>query len=205
MSIPDSLRVVVLLIPLTLTACSGLLESNEPADRVYRLASFVMDATSEDASSYPSLQVTITAAPGMDTDRLLVLEGDARLNHYAAARWPDNAPEVLGSALRTTLQSVGTFSRVNHAASAHGADWLLELEIRELFVESNTVRWNLGGYVSCHGADRPVSLRSSVATDDSSLRLIVAAHQKALDEVSGKLADELADICEPPADSVSGR
>ena len=47
--------------------------------------------------------MTVSAVPGLDTDRVLALSTDARLNQYANARWPDHLPEVLTSVMKRSL------------------------------------------------------------------------------------------------------
>ncbi len=183
------------------SACSGLLDSNEPAERVYWLEPLVVQQTVVADGSQPSLAVSVNAAPGLDTDRLLILGPEARLNHYAAARWPDNIPEVLESLLRTTLESTGRFSRVTKGSVARSTDQELELEIRKFYTLGNEsenasmVRMALSGYVNCGASDHVIALEAAVDIDANRLSRIVAAYQHALHEVSRQLVAQLADTC----------
>ena len=191
------------------TACSGLLDSDEPAERVYWLESLVVQQVVANDGSLPSLAVSVRAAPGLDTDRLLILGPGAQLNHYAAASWPDNIPEVLESLLRTTLESTGRYSRVSGASDSRSTDQELELEIREFYTLANEsenahmVRMALRGYVSCAASDHVIVLEAAADIDDNRLSRIVAAYQYALHEVSRQLVTRLADTCTAsnPADS----
>ena len=178
-------------------ACSGILDSNQPAERIYWLEPLVVQQAVVADGSPPSLAVSVRAVPGLDTDRLLILGPGARLNHYAAARWADNNPEVLESLLRKTLESTGRYSRVAAGPTSRSTDWELELEVRELYTLANArmVRMVLSGYVSCPGSDHAIAMQANVGIDDNRLSEIVAAYQHALREVSQQLVTQLAETC----------
>ncbi len=180
-----------------IAACSGMLNSNQPAERVYWLEPLIVQHPVVADRSQPSLAVSVSAAPGLDTDRLLILEPGARLNHYAAARWPDNIPEVLESLLRTTLESTGQFSRVTRGPISRSTDWALELELRELYTLANahTVHMVLSGYVSCGVADYAIAMQTTASIDGDRLSEVVAAYQHALNEVSRQLVAQLTEVC----------
>jgi len=178
--------------------CSGLLDSDRPADRVYWLEPLIVQESIVVDGARPGLAVSVSAAPGLDTDRLLILGPGARLNYYAAARWPDNNPEVLESLLRTTLESTGRYSRVTAGPTARSTDWELELEVRELYTLANaseSVRMVLSGYVSCPESEHAIAMQATVGINDNRLSEIVAAYQRALHEVSRQLVTQLAEAC----------
>ena len=180
-----------------IAACSGMLNSNQPAERVYWLEPLLVQQAVVTDSSQPRLAVSVSAAPGLDTDRLLILEPGARLNHYAAARWPDNIPDVLESLLRTTLESTGRFSRLTKGPISRSVDWALELEVRELYTLANARRVHmvLSGYVSCGASDYAIAMQATAGIDDDRLSEIVAAYLHALNEVSRQLVAQLAEAC----------
>ena len=194
-------RVLFLALPFGVVACSGLLNSDQPAERVYWLQALVVQKADLSDGGRPSLAVSVSAAPGLDTDRLLILGPGARLNHYAAARWPDHFTEVLESLLRTTLESTGRYSPVTAGRAYRSVDWELELEVRELYTLVNasdnarTVRMVLSGYISCGTADHAITIRANVGIDDNRLSQIVAAYQQAVHEVSRQLVALLAEAC----------
>jgi len=178
--------------------CSGLLDSDRPPDRVYWLEPLIVQESMVVDGARPGLAVSVSAAPGLDTDRLLILGPGARLNYYAAARWPDNNPEVLESLLRTTLESTGRYSRVTAGPTARSTDWELELEVRELYTLANaseSVRMVLSGYVSCPESEHAIAMQATVGINDNRLSEIVAAYQRALHEVSRQLVTQLAEAC----------
>jgi ABC-type uncharacterized transport system auxiliary subunit len=137
----------------------------------------------------------------LDTDRILILQSGARLNHYEAARWPDNVPEVLESLLRRTVESTGDYARVSGGRGTRSADWQLELEVREFYTVAassagtSKVRVALSGYVNCHDTDHVISLLANVDLYDERLSVIVAAHEKALHEVSRQMVSQLSLAC----------
>ncbi len=187
----------VVVLSFGIAACSGILNSKQPAERVYWLEPLIVQQAVVADRSLPSLAVSVSAAPGLDTDRLLILEPGSRLNHYAAARWPDNIPEVLESVLRTTLESTGRFSRLTRGPTSRSMDWALELEVRELYTLANErrVRMVLSGYVSCGASDYAIAMQATAGIGDNRLSEIVAAYQHALNEVSRQLVAQLADAC----------
>ncbi len=178
-----------------------MLDSNQPAERVYWLDPLVVQQAAVRDGALPSLTVIVSASPGLDTDRLLILEPGARPNHYAAARWPDNNPEVLEALLRTTLESTGRYSRVTAGQTYRSADWELELEVRELYTLANasedvdSVRMVLNGYIGCPESDHAIALRADVGIEDNRLSQIVAGYQQALHEISRQLVVQLAESC----------
>ncbi len=178
--------------------CSGLLDSDHPPERVYWLEPLIVQESMLVDGARPSLTVSVSAAPGLDTDRLLILEPGARLNYYAAARWPDNISEVLESLLRTTLESTGRYSRVTAGPTARSTDWEVELEVRELYTLANaseSVRMVLSGYVSCPESEHAIAMKANVGFNGNRLSEIVAAYQHALHEVSRQLVTQLAETC----------
>ncbi len=181
--------------------CSGLLDSDQPPERVYWLEPLIVQESTVVDGARPSLAVSVSAAPGLDTDRLLILGPGARLNHYAAARWPDHFPEVLESLLRTTLESTERYSRVTAGATSRSTDWVLDLEVRELYTLTNPsenapmVRMVLRGYVSCLESDYEIAMQANAGIDDDHLSEIVAGYQHVLREISRQLVAQLAESC----------
>ncbi len=184
-----------------IAACSGMLDSDQPAERVYWLEPLIVQQTGVADGALPSLALSVSAAPGLDTDRLLILGPGARLNHFAAARWAGDIREVLESLLRTTLESTGRYSRVTAGPASRSTDWVLELEVRELYTLANAseiadmVRVVLNGYVSCSETDHAIAMQAAAGIENNRLGQIVAAYQRALHDISRQLVTRLADTC----------
>ena len=183
------------------SACAGLLESKQPAERVYWLEPLIVQQDTSTDTVLQSIAVSVTAVPGLDTDRMLILGPDAHLNYYASARWPDSIAEVLESLLRSTLESTGRYSRVTRGATSQSADLHLELEVRELYALANaidsahTVRMVLKGYLDCIGDERAIVMQSVAEIRDNRLTEIVAAYQEALGKASQQLVEQTAESC----------
>jgi ABC-type uncharacterized transport system auxiliary subunit len=184
-----------------IAACSGMLDSDAPAERVYWLEPLIMQQTGVADVALPSLALSVGAAPGLDTDRLLILGPGARLNYYASARWPGDIREVFESLLRTTLESTGRYSRVTAGPASRSTDWVLELEVRELYTlakaseTADMVRIVLSGYVSCPESDHAILTQAAIGIEDNQLSKIVDAYQRAFHEVSRQLVTRLAETC----------
>ena len=183
------------------SACAGLLESKQPAERVYWLEPLIVQQDTSTDTVLQSIAVSVTAVPGLDTDRMLILGPDAHLNYYASARWPDSIAEVLESLLRSTLESTGRYSRVTRGATSQSADLHLELEVRELYALANatdsahTVRMVLKGYLDCIGDERAIVMQAVAEIRDNRLTEIVAAYQEALGKASQQLVEQTAESC----------
>ena len=203
-------RLLIILMSLFgIVACAGMLDSNQPAERTYWLQPLIVQGVDTAVDSMPSLVVTVRAAPGLDTDRMLILQSGARLNHYEAARWPDNVPEVLESLLRRTVESTGNYARVSGGKSTRSADWQLELEVREFYTVvassagSSKVRVALSGYVNCHDTDYVISILANVDLYNERLSAIVAAYENALHEVSRQMISKLSQACGSSTDGIT--
>ncbi len=183
------------------SACAGLLESKQPAERVYWLEPLIVQQDTSTDTVLQSIAVSVTAVPGLDTDRMLILGPDAHLNYYASARWPDSIAEVLESLLRSTLESTGRYSRVTRGATSQSADLHLELEVRELYALANatdsahTVRMVLKGYLDCIDDERAIVMQAVAEIRDNRLTEIVAAYQEALGKASQQLVEQTAESC----------
>jgi ABC-type uncharacterized transport system auxiliary subunit len=189
-----------------LTACGGLLTSEQPARQNYLLQPYAA-ATAADSVPGPELVLSVGVVPGLDSDRLQALGADARLNYYANARWPDHLPEVLASVIARSLESTGRFAGVGVAAN-HAADaWRLDLEVREFYGLQNSaglttsVRVTLAGRLSCGDRVHALRLAGSAPVAEERLATVVAAHQAALDQVTRELIDRTHSLCAVAGDA----
>jgi len=182
------------------SGCSGLLTSDQPARQYYLLQPVQLSAPAS-AGAGDDLALDVTAIPGLDTDQLLALGPDARLQQYGNARWPDHLPEVLTSTLQRSLESTGRFGFVSASDSARGGSWLLQLEAREFYGildstgNTSRVRFALDGSVSCAGMRHALKLSDSQPVGVQRVADVVAAHQAALDAVTRQLFERLAQLC----------
>jgi ABC-type uncharacterized transport system auxiliary subunit len=181
--------------------CSGLLTSEQASKQYYLLAPVQGQAATVVAMPSSRLSVQVSAIPGLDTDRILALGVDARLQQYSNARWPDHLPEVLASTLQRSLESSGWFDSVEVADRATDGGWLLRLEAREFYGlrdaagNTSSVRVALDGGIDCGGQRHHLKLRDAQPVAEQRLASVVAAHQSGLDTVTRQLLEHIALSC----------
>ena len=196
-----SIRICVSALALgLLTACSGVLTSEQPAKQYYTLMPLAAPPSGPIQEPGPSLSISVSAVPGLDTDRVLALGPDASLNRYANARWPDHLPEVLTSVMRRSLVNTGRFSAVEEAGHAK-TGWVLKLEVQQFYGvqdqagNTSSVLVEMAGTVYCDGGLKNLKLADSRRVGDERLSAVVSAHQAGLDSVTKQLIDQLAGNC----------
>ncbi len=112
------------------TGCSGGFHSNAPATQVYVLRA-AAHPQSDLVQPHAALRVNRPiAAPGLDSDHILLVQSDHRMSYYAASRWPADLPSVIESLAVDTLRSSGPWSTVQNSGSTFSADYLLQIVIR---------------------------------------------------------------------------
>lgn len=193
-------RLLILILPLNLAACSGFLTSEQAAKQYYTLMPLAGGAAAAGPDA-PQLALTMSAVPGLDTDRIQALGPDARLNHYANARWPDHLPEVLTSVIVRSLSASGRFAFVEGTDHAAAGGWLLALEVRQFYGlqeasgDTRSVVLEIAGFLSCNSARHPIALSASEPVAGQRLATVVAAHQSALDTATDRLLVRIDEVC----------
>lgn len=186
---------------LLLTGCGSVLTSEQPARQDYLLRPYLATAPA-DGRVKPELALRVAVIPGLDTDRILALGVDARLNNYANARWPDHLPELLASVMQRSLESSGRFASVQVAATGAADPWTLDVELREFYGIQNaagltsSVRVGLAGRLACADQVHAFSVEESARVAEERLAVVVAAHQAALDSVTRQLIDRMQTLCD---------
>lgn len=184
-----------------LAACSSVMDSKQPPRQVYMLTPYSGAADTANPAQGPELSMTVSAVPGLDTDRVLALSNDARLNQYANARWPDHLPEVLTSIMKRSLMSAGRFSAVEESNRASGDGWLLVLEVQQFYGirnasgDTSAVIVEMTGSIECNDLRGSLTLSDSNPVADERLSAVVAAHQQGLDDVTRQLFDQIRKTC----------
>ena len=184
-----------------LAACSGVMDSKQPARQAYMLTPYSGAADTANPAQGPELSITVSAVPGLDTDRVQALSSDARLNQYANARWPDHLPEVLTSVMKRSLASSGRFSAVEESTRASGDGWLLLLEVQQFYGirnasgDTSAVIVEMTGSIECNDLRGSFTLSDSNPVGDERLSAVVAAHQQGLDDVTRQLLDQISKTC----------
>jgi len=118
-----------------LGGCGGGLRSSAAPERVY-----VLHAAAAAASGTPVaalLAVPRPAAhPGLDTDRIALVRAGNELDYYAASRWGESLPRVLGAlALQSMQGGDGFATAINAERAAVRGDYELLLTARRFEAE----------------------------------------------------------------------
>lgn len=184
-----------------MTGCSGVLSSGQPAKQTYLLEPIKLQSSTSPTNPLPVLALNLTAVPGLDSDRIQAIDGDARLNRYANARWPDFLPEVLTSVIRRSLLSSGQFASVTISESST-SDWNLSLEVQQFYGiqptrgSTSRVSAEIDGVIHCKDIDHRMHLAASESVSEERLAVVVKAHQDALNDVTRQLWDQIESHCE---------
>jgi ABC-type uncharacterized transport system auxiliary subunit len=175
----------------TLGGCAGLLSSDAPPSSEWWLEATAPATPVERGTQ--TLVLDLTVVPGLDTDRILNLGPQARLNHYAGAFWPDHLPEVLASVLARSFEQSGWRAVRLDDRVRNDDECLLTLETRAFYGRVNRenlteqVETRFDGALVCDETRKPVSTRQAVSVTENRMGSIVAAFQTAL----GRTVEEL--------------
>lgn len=125
---------LLLAVAASFSACGGLSSKSGPTI-TYSLRAPMTSAG--DAGTTPSrlrsfsLQVLLpVAAPGLETDAIVLSAPDRRLDRYAASRWAAPTPKLLGNLAVETLRARGLLAAVHDDAAPFPADYLLRVSVR---------------------------------------------------------------------------
>lgn len=189
----------LLVVILTLSACSGLTRSDKPPVKTWWLVPYVEAAPIIRTEKTKLLETSVTVVPGLDTNRILTLSGDAVLNRYSGARWAEHLPELLGSLTTRTLESSGHFEVVSARVSGERETCNLQLEIQEFFANLGPVGQTTGVSIVARGrfdcdaeASVLIRLSASVPVREQRMSAIIAAFQQAVDVIMKDLLETLA-------------
>ncbi len=174
---------------LFLTACGGLTTSDKLVTRTWLLMPLEQSVNTVTSETATTIDLSVVAVPGLDTDRILTLSKDAELNNFAGARWAGHTPEMLESLLSRALQGSGNFKVISSQA-----DCDLQLEVQEFFAYTGSsgtaseVQIEINGQYSCRSEkSKPIHLRASIPVFENKMSTIVSAFQTAINQVLADL------------------
>lgn len=114
-----------------LSACSSGLRSDAPPIQAYVLRAAPGAQHVPGTAPHASLKVLYpTAAPGLDTERIVLIQSNRRLSYYAASRWAAALPTLVEQLAVDTLRRTGAWRAVEGSGGAWPADYFLQLDIR---------------------------------------------------------------------------
>jgi ABC-type uncharacterized transport system auxiliary subunit len=189
MSVSKTLLIICMLaLTLMLNACSGLTRSDKPASTTWWLEPYTGSPQSSTLEPAPTLSISVTVVPGLDTHRILTLSVQAEVNKYAGVRWADSLPELITSLVGRSLEESGRFEVVSNNSGSEGCG--LELTLQEFFAildssgQTSGVQVAISGNYQCGSAKAiPIRLNASIPVHDDRMSVIVAAFQQAMDSV----------------------
>ncbi len=113
------------------SACSSGFRSSEPPVQTYVLRLASTPAAASTVAAPPVLQIQRpTTGPGLDTDRILLVRANNRVDIYAASRWADNAPTMLEALIVDAMRDSGEFRAVFGDVAPFPPDYLLRIHLR---------------------------------------------------------------------------
>ncbi len=199
---------------LAISGCSGsLFESKTPAPQTYVISPA---AGGEPAAPQLNVDVSVSqpsAAPGLNTDRILLLRDGRRLDYYNHAQWGAQTSRVMQYFVIASLQNQNLFRSVTSDEVRTSAPYVLDLELRDFQAEYRqpgappTVRVSIvASVMRVHDrtllAVIPVS--AAVPATEERMAMIVAAFEQASQQAASTLGGRIIKaIQDAPAD-VSG-
>ena len=116
-----------------MSACAGGLRSAAVPAQIYVLRP--APATATQAVNVSPIAATLRIVqpdpgPGLDSDRIVLVRSDRRMNFYAASRWPADLPEMVEALIVEAFRDGGAWAAVHDSRSPFQADYFLETSIR---------------------------------------------------------------------------
>lgn len=189
-------------VALSCAACStgSLFDSDVPVPTAYVIA----PAPAGSVTGAPTTPVDVSIgrpdfAPGLDTDRIAVLNG-RELDYYRRVRWGGRTVEVVQSMMVGTMNDQKLFRSVTAEQARVASDYMLDVEVRHFEAEVKQGA-NPDVHVMIIGRLIRVVDRKLVTTVNSSARVaanedrmaaVAAAFENAAQKVSLDLAQQLA-------------
>jgi cholesterol transport system auxiliary component len=196
----------------TLAGCTGsFFKSNQPPP-----STFLLSVTSQPAPAGGTLPLDLTVLmprvrTGLNTDRIVALYPDGKLDYFAGARWSGPLDEVVQDLALQAFR--GRFRNVGTDTSAFNTGYWLEVEVVDFQAEYDASRPGAGPTVDVHllarvgnAGDRRMlghfdaDARQPAA--DNRLSAVVAAYDaaanRALGEIVAQTTQTLQDLAKTP-------
>lgn len=121
--------------------CSGTFTSKAPVSHAYVLRPAAAAAAGGDsATAKPAFEGTLriqrpNPGPGFETDRILLLREDRRLDFYATGHWAAPIPDMVASLAIESLRRAALFSGVYGEGTPMRSDYFLQITVRDFVAE----------------------------------------------------------------------
>jgi cholesterol transport system auxiliary component len=193
--------IVAMTIAIGTAGCTSGLHSDEPAVETYVLRA-TGTASPAAANPLPSLRVQRPlAAPGLDTERIVLMQADHRSSYYAGSRWAARLPEVVQALAVERFRATGAWSSVEDARLSIPAHYLLEITVRRFEADYTAQSGAPIVHVSLDCAvvqrtDRELvtsfTAESSASATENRLGAVVDAFERAANEALATAAERSA-------------
>lgn len=198
------MRTLLAFVLLGAAGCSGGLRATGPANQVYVLHATVAQEPEAIATGATLRLLRPLPFPGLDSDRIVLLQPGNRLDFYAASRWAAPLPELVEALAAQTLRSSGAWDSVHDSRSAFPAEYVLQITIHRFEADysaqadSPVVRVSLECVLG-RRSDRTIiatfQVDASERAGENRLRSVVAAFERAanaaLADASGRAAESV--------------
>jgi cholesterol transport system auxiliary component len=131
-------RHLILALPLlAVAACSGGLRSSAPVSQVYVLRAMPQAGEALAAKgALGSLQIARpTAAPGLYSEHIIIVQPDHRMSFYAGSRWSADLPLLVEELTVERLRASGAWDAVHNSTSSFSSEYYLQIVIRRFEAE----------------------------------------------------------------------
>lgn len=113
------------------SGCSLLFHGSPAPAQTYYLRAAQMPPGADPAPVHASLRVMHPAAdPGLDSQRIVLLQSQHRMGYYADSHWPAALPDLVEALAVETLHGTGAWTSIEDSGSPFPSDYLLQITIR---------------------------------------------------------------------------
>ncbi len=198
--------------------CGGdLFTTDLPAGQIYQLTPLA----EEGAAGAGTFDVILVVprpivAPGLDTERIALVQADRRIDYYAASKWGASMPEVVQSIVVESLQNTARLRGVQRDMADFRPDYLLQLDVRAFQAEYSNgdaprVRVHLHATIGRLDDRRSVLTFAAAATEPAganTMTAVTAAFDKSMHAATRTLVAQVFDYLDrtqgpPPAPQVA--
>ncbi len=201
LALPATTAVAVTL----LAACGSLFAPSPPAPHFYTLDATPLGALAPRvAASAPVMIVAVPRAEaGFDTDRIVYVPEEHRLQPYADNQWIDTPSKMLAPLISEAMSRTGSFGTVLTAPSTVPGQWELQSDIVRLQLEVVAARFRF----TLHVVLIETQTRTVVLTRefDASAPVSVASPAAAVAAANVVVADVLQQVAAACAREIARR
>lgn len=189
------MAMVSLVLAVLLSACSGF-SSKSAVTQTYLLQPAMPGAAAASAPATSLAVVLPVVAPGLDTERIALVQPDGRLDSFAASRWPDALSLVLHPLIIDAVRASGAWQTVQMDGAPFNAEFVLQVEVRQFAIEYDAAG-NPSAKVSLVGtlgrrADRAtlrtISIAQTASASANRMSAVIEAFNHALGDSLSQLA-----------------